>query len=179
MEGCRTNIRTVEEDRIVGTTFNNRPVDHGWPYHGRGRRYDEREHIDQPRLPTISSCPPIYMTWTVRRTILDQPVLVDHSSDPNRPLGRSARLRYDDQRERKREPLHATEGQHAISTFSTAHRVDSLSPWDVSIEIWILSLSTTRRRYPPTPPSFDMQHGLCRSISHWYTSTDKKERTRS
>lgn len=139
------------------------------------QRYDEREHIDQPRLPTISSCPPIYMTWTVRRTILDQPVLVDHSSNPNRPLGRSARLRYDDQRERKREPLHATEGQHAISTFSTAHRVDSLSPWDVSIEIWILSLSTTRRRYPPTPPSFDMQHGLCRSISQWHTSTDTRE----
>jgi hypothetical protein len=43
----------------------------------------------------------------------------------------------------------------------------------------ILSLSTTKRRYPPTPPSFDIRHGICRSISHWYTSTDKKERTRS
>jgi hypothetical protein len=143
------------------------------------QRYDEREHIDQPRFSTISSSASICTAWTVRRTILDQPVLVDHSSDPNRPLGRSAPLCYDDQRERKLGLLQRQKQKdHPTSTFPTAHRVDSLSPWDVSIEIWILSLSTTKRRYPPTPPSFDMQHGLYRSISHWYTSTDKKEKKR-
>jgi hypothetical protein len=74
------------------------------------------------------------MTWTVRRTILDQPVLVDHSSDPNRPLGRSAPLCYDDQRERKLGLLQRQKQKdHPTSTFPTAHRVDSLSPWDVDL----------------------------------------------
>jgi hypothetical protein len=156
--------------------LNNRSINRGRLHHDRGRRYDEREHIDQPRFSTISSSASICTAWTVRRTILDQPVLVDHSSDPNRPLGRSAPLCYDDQRERKLGLLQRQKQKdHPTSTFPTAHRVDSLSPWDVSIEIWILSLSTTKRRYPPTPPSFDMQHGLCRSISQWHTSTDTRE----
>jgi hypothetical protein len=169
MEGCQSNVKTVEEDRIAGTTFNNRLIFHGWPHHDRGRRYDEREHIDQPRflhhfklspqlhdLDGTTDYPRSTCSWT---TI--PPIRTALSGD-QLPCGTTTNQSQSSNLcTRQKDNMQYRLSQQLIGSIASA------------LGMSILSLSTTKRRYPPTPPSFDIQHGLYRSISHWHTSTNR------
>jgi hypothetical protein len=171
MEGCRSNIKTVEEDRIPGTTFNNRLIFHGWPHHDRGRRYDER-HRPASLLHHLKFC--INLHGLERYDGLSPIDQFLSTTPPMRTALSGDQL-----------PCATTTNESESSDFCSdrnrrtiQHRLSQQLIGSIAsaLGMSILSLSTTKRRYPPTSPSFAMQHGLCRSTSHWYTSTDKKEK---
>jgi hypothetical protein len=176
MEGCRSNIKTVEEDRILGTTFK-QPISRPWMATSRPRTTIRRARAHRPasllhhlkfcinlhgleRYDGLSSIDQFLSTTPPMRTALSGDQLPCATTTNESESS-------DFCSDRNRRTIQHRLSQQLIGSIASA------------LGMSILSLSTTKRRYPPTPPSFDIRHGICRSISHWYTSTDKKERTRS